>query len=307
MIRRSRIFCGLLFLAGARCRFSSWIGPGGRSQGAGDGGLPRAHADQVYRGRSAGTHRAAPRHDGLELGGWRGRHLPLGGIRRLPRARTRACSPRWSSHGASLRFLRQRHRLRMCTPMIVAMVAAASLPPCLPPRARFARTPVASQRSPGNPQNMLIGHPDRIPYASSAALRVPSCARLRDLVLRIASVATSGRSPHRPRRPRRQLSAGKRGRARGRSPSWCRLPPGYDSLDRLVGSALLLVVTRGPSAPTYRAGRRDLLAFSPDLLASHACQAGPTIFRSVSPYLGSDACRQTVVRRLPVRPCQLLS
>src|SRR5205085_43568 len=78
----------------------------------------------------------------------------------------------------------------MCTPMIVAMVEAASLPPLLFLLAlAFASNAGSVATLTGNPQNMLIGTLSGIPYAQFAkALVLPAALSLASvyLVLRIA-------------------------------------------------------------------------------------------------------------------------
>src|SRR5205085_5387095 len=78
----------------------------------------------------------------------------------------------------------------MCTPMIVAMVEAASLPPLLFLLAlAFASNAGSVATLTGNPQNMLIGTLSGIRYAPfAAALLLPAALSLACvyLVLRIA-------------------------------------------------------------------------------------------------------------------------
>jgi Na+/H+ antiporter NhaD/arsenite permease-like protein len=207
----------------------------------------------------------------------------------------------------------------MCTPVIVAMVEAASLPP-LPflLALAFASNAGSVATLTGNPQNMLIGTLSRIPYAHfSAALAVPAILGVACvyLVLRIAF--------------RRELGTVRRIEVdvpppelhRGNAIA-CALALvfvvagfllGYDlAWTALVGSALLLVVTRGPPREVLAQVDGTLLLFFAGLfVVTHGvAQAGITerIFHALEPGLGSDAMQQTLrFGGFTVAACQLVS
>jgi Na+/H+ antiporter NhaD/arsenite permease-like protein len=207
----------------------------------------------------------------------------------------------------------------MCTPMIVAMVEAASLPP-LPflLALAFASNAGSVATLTGNPQNMLIGTLSRIPYAQfTAALALPAILSLACvyLVLRVAF--------------RRDLAAVRRIDVDVPPPELQRSNAiacagalafvvtgfflGYDlAWTALVGSALLLVVTRGPPREVFAQVDGTLLLFFAGLfVVTHGvAQAGiaERIFRALEPYLGSDAVQQTVrFGGFTVAACQLVS
>jgi Na+/H+ antiporter NhaD/arsenite permease-like protein len=207
----------------------------------------------------------------------------------------------------------------MCTPMIVAMVEAASLPP-LPflLALAFASNAGSVATLTGNPQNMLIGTLSRIPYAHfTAALALPAILSLACvyLVLRMAF--------------RRDLGAVRRIDVDVPPPQLHRWNAiacagalafvvvgfvlGYDlAWTALVGSALLLVVTRGPPREVFAQVDGTLLLFFAGLfVVTHGvAQAGiaERIFRALEPYLGSDAVQQTIrFGGFTVAACQLVS
>jgi len=207
----------------------------------------------------------------------------------------------------------------MCTPVIVAMVEAASLPP-LPflLALAFASNAGSVATLTGNPQNMLIGTLSRIPYARfSAALAVPAVLGVACvyLVLRIAFRRDLGAV----RRidvdvPPPELHRGNAiacalalvfvvgGFLLGYSLAWT----------ALVGSALLLVVTRGPPREVLAQVDGTLLLFFAGLfVVTHGvAQAGITerIFHALEPGLGSDAVQQTLrFGGFTVAACQLVS
>jgi len=207
----------------------------------------------------------------------------------------------------------------MCTPMIVAMVEAASLPP-LPflLALAFASNAGSVATLTGNPQNMLIGTLSRIPYAHfTAALALPAILSVACvyLVLRIAFRSDLGAV----RRievdvPPPELH---RGNAIACAGALVFVVAGfllgYDlAWTALVGSALLLVVTRGPPREVFAQVDGTLLLFFAGLfVVTHGvAQAGiaERIFRALEPGLGFDALQQTLrFGAFTVAACQLVS
>jgi len=183
----------------------------------------------------------------------------------------------------------------MCTPMIVAMVEAASLPP-LPflLALAFASNAGSVATLTGNPQNMLIGTLSRIPYAHfTAALALPAILSVACvyLVLRIAFRSDLGAV----RRievdvPPPELH---RGNAIACAGALVFVVAGfllgYDlAWTALVGSALLLVVTRGPPREVF--AQVDGTLVSDSTRCSKRCGSAPSPWPPASWSATSRSC-----------------
>jgi Na+/H+ antiporter NhaD/arsenite permease-like protein len=193
----------------------------------------------------------------------------------------------------------------MCTPVVVALVEAASLPalPFLLALA-FGSNAGSVATLTGNPQNMLIGTLSRISYARFVeALAIPAALSLACvyLVLRVAFRRELGE------RRRLHLGAARPEihRANAIACVFALLFVvggfllGYDlAWTALTGSALLLVVTRGPPREIFAQVDGTLLLFFAGLfVVTHGiAQAGiaERLYRAIEPALGSDAMHQTV-------------
>jgi Na+/H+ antiporter NhaD/arsenite permease-like protein len=207
----------------------------------------------------------------------------------------------------------------MCTPIVVAMVEAANLPP-LPflLAVAFASNAGSVATLTGNPQNMLIGTLSKIPYAHfTAALALPAILSLAcvHLVLRVAF--------REELRERRRLDvdvpAPELHRANAIACAGALVfvvagfVLGYDlAWTALVGSALLLVVTRGPPREIFAQVDGVLLLFFAGLfVVTHGVAVAgiaERIFRTIEPFLGSDALQQTIrFGGFTVVACQLVS
>jgi Na+/H+ antiporter NhaD/arsenite permease-like protein len=207
----------------------------------------------------------------------------------------------------------------MCTPVVLALVAEADLPP-LPYllALAFASNAGSVATLTGNPQNMLIGTLSGIPYAHfTKALAVPAALSLACvyLVLRIAfhrDLRSAPKlDPHVPEPPlqRRQavlccfaLAFVVTGFFAGYNLAWT----------AMLGAALLLILTRGAPKEIFAQVDGTLLLFFAALfVVTHGvAQAGITerIFRAIEPALGSDAVQQTIrFGGFTVAACQLVS
>jgi len=207
----------------------------------------------------------------------------------------------------------------MCTPLVVALVEAAALPP-LPYLLglAFASNAGSVATLTGNPQNMLIGTLSGIPYLRfSAALLLPAVLSLA-VVLAVLLFAF-----------RRELAA------RGRFDIDVPPPPidrklallcafglgfvvggfllGYDlAWTAMTGAALLLVVSRQPPKEMFAQVDGTLLLFFAALfVVTHGvAQAGITerIHAALAPLFGDDAMHQTLrFGAFTVAACQLVS
>ena len=210
----------------------------------------------------------------------------------------------------------------MCTPLIVALIDAAALPP-LPYLLglAFASNAGSAATLTGNPQNMLIGTLSAIPYAQfSKALLLPALLALA-CVLAVLLVAF-----------RRELAARK---AQGPLSVELPRPPldravallclcglafvlagfllGYSlAWTALLGAALLLVVSRQPPREIFAQVDGTLLLFFAGLfVVTHGvAQAGiaERIHAGIAPLLGDTAVQQTFrFGAFTVAACQLVS
>jgi Na+/H+ antiporter NhaD/arsenite permease-like protein len=207
----------------------------------------------------------------------------------------------------------------MCTPVVLALVDEAGLPP-LPYllALAFASNAGSVATLTGNPQNMLIGTLSGIPYAHFAkALVLPAALSLACVyfVLRIAfrgELRLAPRiDPHIAEPPLRRghallcffaLAFVVAGFFAGYSLAWT----------AMLGAALLLILTRGSPREIFaRVDGTLLLFFAGLFVVTHGiAQAGITerIFRSLEPVLGSDAVQQTFrFGAFTVAACQLVS
>jgi len=204
----------------------------------------------------------------------------------------------------------------MCTPIVLALVDEARLPP-LPYllALAFASNAGSVATLTGNPQNMLIGTLSGIGYADFAkALILPAVLSLGCvyLVLRLAfrrELAPSSRvDAHVPEPPLRRghalLCAGfvVAGFLAGYNLAWT----------AMVGAALLLIVTRGDPREIFAQVDGTLLLFFAALfVVTHGvAQAGiaERLYHSLEPAFGSDAVQQTVrFGAFTVAACQLVS
>jgi Na+/H+ antiporter NhaD/arsenite permease-like protein len=206
----------------------------------------------------------------------------------------------------------------MCTPLVLALVHAARLPalPFLLALA-FGSNAGSVATLTGNPQNMLIGTLSGIRYAHFlGALVVPALLGLACVygVLRVAF--------------RRELAAAPRVDTDLPEPALDRRAAvlcaalvfvvagfllGYDlAWTALTGSALLLVVTRGPPKEIFEQVDGTLLLFFAGLfVVTHGvAQAGiaERLYRFLEPAFGHDALHQTVrFGAFTVAACQLVS
>jgi Na+/H+ antiporter NhaD/arsenite permease-like protein len=210
----------------------------------------------------------------------------------------------------------------MCTPLVVALIDAAALPP-LPYLLglAFASNAGSVATLTGNPQNMLIGTLSRIPYAQfSGALLLPALLSLA-AVLAVLSIAF-----------RRELAARK-----AQGPLSVQVPPppldrklallcaaaltfvlggfllGYSlAWTAMTGAALLLVLSRQPPKEMFAQVDGTLLLFFAGLfVVTHGvAQAGITerIHSAIAPALGDNAVQQTFrFGAFTVAACQLVS
>jgi Na+/H+ antiporter NhaD/arsenite permease-like protein len=207
----------------------------------------------------------------------------------------------------------------MCTPVVLALVAEAGLPP-LPYllALAFASNAGSVATLTGNPQNMLIGTLSGIPYVRFAkALVLPAALSLACvyLVLRIAfrrELRSAPRvDPHLPEPPLQRghallclfaLAFVVAGFVSGYSLAWT----------AMLGAALLLILTRGTPKEIFAQVDGTLLLFFAALfVVTHGvAQAGITerIFHALEPALGSDAVQQTFrFGAFTVAACQLVS
>lgn len=206
----------------------------------------------------------------------------------------------------------------MCTPLVVALIEAAALPP-LPYLLglAFASNAGSVATLTGNPQNMLIGTLSGIPYARfSQALLLPAmlsvgvvlCVLLiafrRELSWRQLSVEVAAPPLD---RGLALLCAGALvfvlgGFLLGYSLSWT----------AMTGAALLLVLSRQPPREMFAQVDGTLLLFFAGLfVVTHGvAQAGiaERIHGALAPLLGHDAMQQTLRFGLfTVAACQLVS
>ena len=210
----------------------------------------------------------------------------------------------------------------MCTPVVVALIEAAALPP-LPYLLglAFASNAGSVATLTGNPQNMLIGTLSGIPYAQfSKALLLPAAISLA-CVLAVLLVAF-----------RRDLAARK-----AQGPLHMEVPPppldrklallclgalafvlagfllGYSlAWTAITGGALLLALSRQPPKEMFAQVDGTLLLFFAALfVVTHGvAQAGITerIHQAIAPLLGDDAMQQTWrFGAFTVAACQLVS
>jgi len=207
----------------------------------------------------------------------------------------------------------------MCTPVVLALVEEARLPP--PPyllALAFASNAGSVATLTGNPQNMLVGTLSGIGYAHFAkALILPALLSMGCvyLVLRIAfrrELAQAPRlDPHLPEPPLR------RGHA-----ALCVLAlifvvagflAGYNlAWTAMVGAALLLIVTRGDPREIFAQVDGTLLLFFAALfVVTHGvAQAGiaERLYGWLQPAFGVDAVHQTFrFGAFTVAACQLVS
>jgi Na+/H+ antiporter NhaD/arsenite permease-like protein len=207
----------------------------------------------------------------------------------------------------------------MCTPLVLALVHAAQLPalPFLLALA-FGSNAGSVATLTGNPQNMLIGTLSGIRYAQFlGALVVPAALGLACVyaVLRVAF--------------RRDLASVRRVDTDVPEPPLDRRAAvlcvaalafvvvgfllGYDlAWTALTGSALLLVVTRGPPREIFEQVDGTLLLFFAGLfVVTHGvAQAGiaERLYRSLEPLFGYDALHQTLrFGAFTVAACQVVS
>ncbi|HEX9603380.1 MAG TPA: SLC13 family permease [Myxococcales bacterium] len=207
----------------------------------------------------------------------------------------------------------------MCTPVVLALVEEARLPP-LPYllALAFASNAGSVATLTGNPQNMLVGTLSGIGYAHFAkALILPALLSMGCvyLVLRIAfrrELAQAPRlDPHLPEPPLR------RGHA-----ALCVLAlifvvagflAGYNlAWTAMVGAALLLIVTRGDPREIFAQVDGTLLLFFAALfVVTHGvAQAGiaERLYGWLQPAFGGDAVHQTFrFGAFTVAACQLVS
>jgi len=206
----------------------------------------------------------------------------------------------------------------MCTPLVVALIEAAALPP-LPYLLglAFASNAGSIATLTGNPQNMLIGTLSGISYASfSKALFLPAllsvgavlCVLLiafrRELSWKRLSVEVA---PPPLDRPLAILCAAGLafvlgGFLLGYSLAWT----------AMAGAALLLVLSRQPPKEMFAQVDGTLLLFFAALfVVTHGvAQAGiaERIHTAIAPFLGHDATQQTIRFGLfTVAACQLVS
>lgn len=210
----------------------------------------------------------------------------------------------------------------MCTPLVVALIDAAALPP-LPYLLglAFASNAGSVATLTGNPQNMLIGTLSAIPYTQfSKALLLPALISL-GCVLLILLIAF-----------RRELAVRK-----AQGPLSVELPPppldraaavlclfglafvlagfllGYSlAWTALAGAALLLAVSRQPPREIFAQVDGTLLLFFAGLfVVTHGvAQAGiaERIHAAIAPLLGETAVQQTFrFGAFTVAACQLVS
>ncbi|MFL5311386.1 MAG: SLC13 family permease [Myxococcales bacterium] len=207
----------------------------------------------------------------------------------------------------------------MCTPIVLALVDEARLPP-LPYllALAFASNAGSVATLTGNPQNMLIGTLSGIAYAHFAkALLLPALLSLGCvyLVLRVAfrrelapASRVDARVPQPPlRRGHAVLCAGAlifvvAGFFAGYSLAWT----------AMLGAALLLILTRGDPREIFAQVDGTLLLFFAALfVVTHGvAQAGiaERLYRWLEPAFGSDAVQQTFrFGAFTVGACQLVS
>lgn len=210
----------------------------------------------------------------------------------------------------------------MCTPLVVALIDAASLPalPYLLGLA-FASNAGSVATLTGNPQNMLIGVLSGIPYAHfSRALLLPALLSL-GAVLAVLLVAFRGELA--ARKAQGPLSVELAPPPLDRALSFSCLFGlafvlagfllGYSlAWTALVGAALLLVLSRQPPKELFAQVDGTLLLFFAGLfVVTHGvAQAGITerIHEGLAPLLGDTAVQQTFrFGAFTVAVCQLVS
>ena len=210
----------------------------------------------------------------------------------------------------------------MCTPLVVALIDAAALPP-LPYLLglAFASNAGSVATLTGNPQNMLIGTLSGIPYTQfSKALLLPALASLA-CVLAVLLVAFHRELAE--RRARGPLSVDvEPPPLNARLALLCALGLtfvitgfllGYSlAWTAMTGAALLLVVSQKPPKEMFAQVDGTLLVFFAGLfVVTHGvAQAGITerIHGAIAPLLGDTAVQQTVrFGAFTVAACQLVS
>ena len=207
----------------------------------------------------------------------------------------------------------------MCTPVVLALVEEARLPP-LPYllALAFASNAGSVATLTGNPQNMLVGTLSGIGYAHFAkALLLPALLSMGCvyLVLRIAfrrELAQAPRlDPHLPEPPLRRGHAALclsalifvvAGFLAGYNLAWT----------AMVGAALLLILTRGDPREIFAQVDGTLLLFFAALfVVTHGvAEAGiaERLYRWLQPAFGTDAVQQTFrFGAFTVAACQLVS
>jgi Na+/H+ antiporter NhaD/arsenite permease-like protein len=207
----------------------------------------------------------------------------------------------------------------MCTPIVLALVDEARLPP-LPYLLglAFASNAGSVATLTGNPQNMLIGTLSGIGYAPFAkALIVPALLSLASvyLLLRLAFRRELASAPrmdsHLPEPPLHRghalLCAG------ALIFVVAAFLAGYDlAWTAMVGAALLLILTRGDPREIFAQVDGTLLLFFAALfVVTHGvAQAGIAegLYRWLEPAFGTDAVHQTFrFGAFTVAACQLVS
>jgi Na+/H+ antiporter NhaD/arsenite permease-like protein len=207
----------------------------------------------------------------------------------------------------------------MCTPIVLALVDEARLPP-LPYLLglAFASNAGSVATLTGNPQNMLIGTLSGIHYADFAqALIVPALLSLASVyfVLRVAFRRELAQAPrldsHVPEPPLQRghallclgaLAFVVAGFFAGYSLAWT----------AMLGAALLLILTRGDPREIFAQVDGTLLLFFAALfVVTHGvAQAGiaDRLYRWLEPAFGADAVHQTIrFGAFTVAACQLVS
>ncbi|HUJ24780.1 MAG TPA: SLC13 family permease [Myxococcales bacterium] len=207
----------------------------------------------------------------------------------------------------------------MCTPLVLALVEAAALPP-LPYLLglAFASNAGSVATLTGNPQNMLIGTLSRIPYAQfSQMLLLPAVLSLGCVLAVLLAVFRRDLAEKKiffsdhpePPLDRRLavlcvliLAFVITGFLRGQSLAWT----------AMIGAGLLLILSREPPKEMFAAVDGTLLLFFAGLfVVTHGvAQAGITerIHDTLAPLFGADAMHQTFRFGLfTVAACQVVS
>jgi Na+/H+ antiporter NhaD/arsenite permease-like protein len=206
----------------------------------------------------------------------------------------------------------------MCTPLVVALVDAAALPP-LPYLLglAFASNAGSVATLTGNPQNMLIGTLSGIPYAQfSKALLAPA-------LLSLAAVLAVLLIAFRRELSWKRLSVDVPAPTLDRPLAWLCLAGlafvlagfllGYSlAWTAMTGAGLLLVLSRQPPKEMFAQVDGTLLLFFAGLfVVTHGvARAGiaERIHSALAPVLGTDATQQTLRFGLfTVAACQIVS